>query len=853
MLASAPAHAQLEWMQKAAGKAAGAFNPRVTKLEEYAKLMSMHDYPGAAAIAEALVKDDLTARDSLLNVLNRNNSNLQQSAGMAAQAQAGAKNYARAIELLQIQLDAVPELARRVAPAGLLQPKLELARLYGLIQQPEPASAIYRELLASPSMIAGIENDIHSRYGQLALEQRDWATAEQQLLLAIDGGTAAGTGPQGMLAGLAGVFGATREMAVALNDTLSISDASGQVVMDTSEPVIAKEMLEQHDPLLGLAELYWRTGRSKDVADLYQRRFRKHVEAALTRIPAALRQAGSANRKLELEYARMATLLAASGRDDLATEALNQALQLNADRLQAMQKNTMPEALGASMRVRRELLALALSLQLRQPLPAGKDMAEVIGLLLQSKSLHSELLAERVQAVALSPDADVHRLWERLNELQDHQPGAVKERGELSVKLLARIGPQLRIAELGQGADFITALRRQLQTAGLWSVSAYTPFDFTRQEFSSPRYLGVLIGAKDLKFADLGEVTEIDRQVTVLRADLSAPPTPGARPPIPAAARQLYQQLLQPLFGKQLPAGAYLAVLDGALGLLPVEALADANGHYLIDSTEWRYLSSARVLLRERAAGSHDGRALVMASPGFDTALPAAGAARTALAPALRSMRFAALPETLDEGRAVATALSRNGTVVELLSGEQATAERLQASHGPRYLHIASHGFFLEEAGTELVNGKGRDGQAYTQATFNSGTSSGIALAGANRGVGGDGHGEGLLLTAQLRQLDLHGTELAVLSACETGVGSPRIGESIESLRQALEVAGAQSTVTSLWRVASVETRDTMAAFYDNLGKGRGKAAALRQAKLSIKNKQAHPFYWAPFIITGAD
>jgi CHAT domain-containing protein len=848
MLASTPAQAQFGWMQKAAGKAAGALNPRLAKLEECSRLLSMRDYAGAAAIAEALVEEDLKARDSVMSMLNRNNGSLQQSAGMAARAQEGAKNYARAMELLQIQIDAVPELAKRMMPAALLRPKLDMARLYGLMGQPEPARHIYQELLSSPSPAGGMENEIHGRYGQLALEQQDWATAEQQLLLAADGGTGFSNETRGSLEGLAGLLGAAQEMAASLNDARSISDAGGQVVADGGGPVIAEEMLAQRDPLLGLAELYWRTGRSKDLADLYQGRFRSHADTASARIPAAMREAGASNRKLELEYARMATLLAASGLDELAIEALDSALRLNADRLQTMQRKFMPEALSGSMRARREMLDLALSLQLRQAHPSGKNVTEVMGLALQSKALHSELMAERVQVIAQSPDAEARRLWAQINALRGNDAKVYIERGELTAKLQTRIGKQLRIAELGQGTEFITALSRQLQKASLLSVLVYTPFDFNSQEFSAPHYLGVLVDAKDLKFADLGEVADIDRQVTALRADLSAPPKPGARAAVPAAARKLYQQLLQPLFGKQLPAGAYLADLDGALGLLPLEALADANGRYLIDSAEWRYLSSARVLLRAPPAGGNAGSAMIMASPGFDTATAAANAApaRTELAPALRSMRFAALPETLDEGRAVAAALSRGGAQVELLSGDQATAERLQSSHGPRYLHIASHGFFLEQAGTELTNGKGRDGQSYTRATFDSGLSSGIALAGANRG-------EGLLLTAQLRQLDLHGTELAVLSACETGVGSPRIGESIESLRQALEVAGARSTVTSLWRVASLETRDTMAAFYDNLGKGRGKAAALRQAKLSIKNKQAHPFYWAPFILTGAD
>src|SRR5471032_173711 len=109
VMAAAPAQAQFEWMQKVAG----VLNPRMAKLGEYNRLMSMHDYPAAATIAEALVEEDLKASHSLMNSLNLNNSALQQSAGMAAQAQAKAKNYPRAIELLQMQIDAMPAILRR--------------------------------------------------------------------------------------------------------------------------------------------------------------------------------------------------------------------------------------------------------------------------------------------------------------------------------------------------------------------------------------------------------------------------------------------------------------------------------------------------------------------------------------------------------------------------------------------------------------------------------------------------------------------------------------------------------------------------------------------------------------------
>ncbi len=844
-----PAHAQFDWLRKVAGAA----NPRMAQLEEFSRLYAMGDYVAAATIAEALVSDDLKARSSPLNMLHSNHAQLQQSAGMAAKAQADAKNYARALELLKLQVDAVPAMARPMAAMSLMPVRLEMARLHVLLQQPQEARAIYQDLLSSPLLApSGMAQEVHARLGRLAMQQGDWGLAEQQLLIAIDDNRSAPPNALAAFSELTNALAAAREMAASLQDQRLVTDADGELLAGGSGDVILKELLALESPQTDLAEVYWRSGNRAALVDFYQARFSRYAEMAQARA-ASGGLGGTANRKLELQYARIGMLLAAAGVDDLAAPAFERALQLNATRLQAMQNTFLPEALAASLRARRELLNLALSLQLgrRQPSPAGEQAW--LGLALQAKGLHGELLAERVHAVAVSDDADVARLWADMHALQGE--AALSRRSELSVQLQQRLAPALQVARLGQGGEFLSAVRQRLQGARLLSVLVYTPFDFARQASGTPRYLGMLVGAQEFKAADLGEAAAIDRQLTLLRAELATPPKSNARPAVPAAARALYQQLLQPLAGKQLAAGAYIADLDGALGLLPLEALTDGAGRYLIDSTEWRYVSSARVLLRDLPATHGGGQALVMASPGFDAAAPAgaAPALRGTLSPALRSLRFAALPETLEEGRLVAAALGRAGAQVELASGDDATPQRLLRSHGPRYLHIASHGFFLEEAGIELRDVRGRDGRDYTLATVNNGLSGGIALAGANRSLGGDGHGEGLLLTAQLRQLDLRGTELAVLSACETGVGSPRIGESIESLRQALEVAGARSSVTSLWRVASAETRDTMVAFYEQLGKGRGKAAALRQAKLAIKSKQAHPFYWAPFIVSGAD
>ncbi|MEJ7708615.1 MAG: CHAT domain-containing protein [Pyrinomonadaceae bacterium] len=101
--------------------------------------------------------------------------------------------------------------------------------------------------------------------------------------------------------------------------------------------------------------------------------------------------------------------------------------------------------------------------------------------------------------------------------------------------------------------------------------------------------------------------------------------------------------------------------------------------------------------------------------------------------------------------------------------------------------------------------------------------------------------------------LNLWGTKLVVLSACDTGLGEVRNGEGIYGLRRAFVLAGAETLLMSLWPVSDYVTRELMTSHYKNLKHGMGRGAALRQVQLEMlkRHKQLHPFYWASFIQSG--
>ena len=128
---------------------------------------------------------------------------------------------------------------------------------------------------------------------------------------------------------------------------------------------------------------------------------------------------------------------------------------------------------------------------------------------------------------------------------------------------------------------------------------------------------------------------------------------------------------------------------------------------------------------------------------------------------------------------------------------------------------------------------------------------SGIVLAGANQSIR-EYKDYGLVTALKLAGLDLHDTELVILSACETGHVDIKSTDGISGLTKAFFQAGASDVIMSFWSVADKETSDLMQSFYLNSKKnGNQYANALRKSKLELIDKKMHPYYWAGFVING--
>jgi CHAT domain-containing protein len=209
---------------------------------------------------------------------------------------------------------------------------------------------------------------------------------------------------------------------------------------------------------------------------------------------------------------------------------------------------------------------------------------------------------------------------------------------------------------------------------------------------------------------------------------------------------------------------------------------------------------------------------------------------------------------------------------VKVCSGAHALEEVFKGVKSPRVLHLASHGFYLpgnrrnpEDRSKPDGNGPAALALARLQRAESSLLRSGIVLAGANklgdpRDAATAAVDDGWVTAEEVSQMDLRGTEVVVLSACQTALGDDHPGEGVFGLRRAFCYAGAHALVMSLFVVPSDATSKLMGQFYGALRADRdklNKLEALHAAQLETLHRRreqtgaAHPFFWAGFVLVG--
>lgn len=507
---------------------------------------------------------------------------------------------------------------------------------------------------------------------------------------------------------------------------------------------------------------------------------------------------------------------------------------------------------------------------------------------LRRKGRALDVMADTLRLIQARATAQDQAIFEKLIDAQNRLsnltvkgPGTTKpERFQALVQELETEVDQLEAEISRRSAEY----RVQTQPVTLQNVQAAIPENTALIEFTlyqplqnaqsslntKPRYLAYIIEPKaDPKWVDLGEVEKIDATTKEFRGLLQQ--SPGTRSRLIKAesrnakksnigsvvlpdqqlrvlAQGLYQFVIKPVVALVKPGTTLFLAPEGELNLVPFAALMDERGTYLIEKQPLHYLTSGRDLLRLQVKTNSHEPPLVVADPDY-----AVGSG-----PQVAGIQLAQLKrliETAQEGVQIAKVLPDSRLKVR---GE-ATEQALKQVNGPQILHVATHGYFLDRSSDVTLSAdpieetENRDIQIKGSDTkFDVGPfQSGIFLAGANRGESGTE--DGTLTALEAAHLNLSGTKLVVLSACNTGVGEVKTGEGVYGLRRAMVLAGSETQMLSLWPVSDLGTRKLMVDYYIRLKAGEGRAEALRQVQLEMLKSQRfrHPYYWASFVVSG--
>jgi CHAT domain-containing protein/Flp pilus assembly protein TadD len=339
---------------------------------------------------------------------------------------------------------------------------------------------------------------------------------------------------------------------------------------------------------------------------------------------------------------------------------------------------------------------------------------------------------------------------------------------------------------------------------------------------------------------------------------------------------EAYEMIWQPLQEILGDVTEVYLIPDGSLNILPFSALVNGDEEYLIQTHDVRILSSGRDLLPS-GFNLVDGDYVILAGPDYNsTEVVSEAAMKVAMGKrsstlqvglrgagnGLRGLNFAPLPGAEEEGRIITTQVARSDSASAEFFGVAAQEQVLtDLQRPPEILHIATHGFFLapdDSLRKRLLKlQRGADLQIPPPGD-NPLLRAGLAFAGINTNAQFLGDidtvNDGVLTAQEVLSLNLSGTRLVVLSACETGVGEIHEGEGVYGLRRSFQEAGVAEVISSLWEVSDAGTQALMTGFYARLLAGQSAREALRDAQLALMASPEwnYPYVWSAFMIVGS-
>lgn len=337
----------------------------------------------------------------------------------------------------------------------------------------------------------------------------------------------------------------------------------------------------------------------------------------------------------------------------------------------------------------------------------------------------------------------------------------------------------------------------------------------------------ILTHQNEPQFVRIENLDEINTSIDLIRQSIVSGDTSGFN----ESARVLSDKLWLPIANK-LPSEIHSLHIapEGKLNFLSFAALLDSSEKFLGEKFDVSYIGSARDLVRETST-THSRSVRIFANPIFDyasqTSQDAKYAFRSTEIDVFGQVQLPPLPGTLAESSEIQKVAASSGWDLQTFTGEQADEATLRQTKKPGILHLATHGFYLNSFMPSMDAARGMS-VAGIQKPFPAQQkgvdpmrASGIALTGAQSTLRSwaerkapDPEKDGILTAEEVAALDLQGTWLVSLSACETGVGEARSGEGVLGLRRSFMMAGAENLLMTLWPVSDQTTSEIMADFY---------------------------------------
>lgn len=398
------------------------------------------------------------------------------------------------------------------------------------------------------------------------------------------------------------------------------------------------------------------------------------------------------------------------------------------------------------------------------------------------------------------------------------------------------------------------------------SISAFASFDPEQNEAVYVAW--VVTSDGQANFVPLGSAKQIDELVGNVRRQLNGreaieslrQDVEKATDDVNRALKDLAKVVLWPLLPHIQGSTRWLVSPDSQLWLIPWSALILPNGDYVVESMNVTNLIAGRDLLSAATQVPAADFGFILANPNFDLntqrILASTQSSVTSKSQSDFEVRgtksaLAAIPRDWDrlhgtqrEADAVGTPMRRlvSGEIYLLQEDLALESHLKQSLPRPKIAVLATHGFFHADESVSTRNPLLRCG---------------LILAGANQRDSNNVTGnDGILTGMEVLQMDLRGTEIIALSACETGIGHVTDGEGVGGLRQAFHLAGAKRVVSTLWNVSDHYTPALMKTFWESIDSESPPAESLRTAQLQLmqelrsKNQSPHPWFWAAVTLS---